>query len=108
MSQRLPAWHMLAVTPRHWSVENHLHHQLDVVFRKDEARGCKDHAPDNLSVIRGMALDMLPAHLVPRFIAWKMNLARWVSVARIPRPWRGYAELTTPDFSAAQLQGNSL
>jgi len=77
MSQRLPAWRMLATTRRHWSVENHLHRQLDVVFREDEARTRKDHAPGNLSIIRRMALDMLNAHPDPRSIARKMNLARW-------------------------------
>ena len=77
MSQRLPASRMLAVSRRHWSVENHLHRQLDVVFREDDARARKDHAPANLSVIRRMALDMLRAHPDPRSIARKMNLARW-------------------------------
>jgi predicted transposase YbfD/YdcC len=77
MSQRLPAWRMLASTRRHWSVENHLHRQLDVVFHEDESRTRKDHAPGNLSVIRRMALDMLQAHPDRRSIARKMNLARW-------------------------------
>jgi len=44
MSQRLPAWRMLSITRRHWSVENHLHRQLDVVFREDDARTRKDNA----------------------------------------------------------------
>lgn len=77
MSQRLPAWRMLATTRRHWSVENHLHRQLDVVFREDDARTRKDNAPGNLSVIRRMALDMLQAHPDRRSTARKMNLARW-------------------------------
>ena len=77
MSQRLPAWRMLSITRRHWSVENHLHRQLDVVFREDDARTRKDNAPGNLSVIRRMALDILRAHPLPRSIARKMNLARW-------------------------------
>lgn len=77
MSQRLPAWRVLSITRRHWSVENHLHRQLDVVFREDDARTRKDNAPGNLSVIRRMALDILRAHPLPRSIARKMNLARW-------------------------------
>jgi len=77
LSQRLPAWRMLSITRRHWSVENHLHRQLDVVFREDNARTRKDNAPGNLSVIRRMALDILRAHPLPRSIARKMNLARW-------------------------------
>src|SRR3978361_393312 len=58
MSQRLPAWRMLSITRRHWSVENHLDRQLDVVFREDGARTARDNAPGNLSVIRRMALDI--------------------------------------------------
>lgn len=77
MSQRLPAWRMLASTRRHWSVENHLHRHLDVVFREDDSRTRKDNAPGNLSVIRRIALDMLQAHPDRRSIARKMNLARW-------------------------------
>ena len=77
LSQRLPAWRMLSITRRHWSVENHLHRSLDVVFREDDARTRKDNAPGNLSVIRRTALDILRAHPLPRSIARKMNLARW-------------------------------
>ncbi len=77
MSQRLPAWRMLSITRRHWSVENHLHRQLDVVFREDDARTRKDNAPGNLSVMRRIALDILRAHPLQRSIARKMNLARW-------------------------------
>ena len=77
MSQRLPAWRMMSTVRRHWSVENHLHRQLDVVFREDDARTRKDNAPGNLSVIRRMALDMLQAHPDKRSPARKMNLARW-------------------------------
>jgi predicted transposase YbfD/YdcC len=77
MSQRMPAWRMMATTRRHWSVENHLHRQLDVVFREDDVRTRKNNAPGNLSVIRRMALDMLRAHPDRRSVARKMNRARW-------------------------------
>jgi predicted transposase YbfD/YdcC len=43
----------------HWSIENNLHWQLDVSFREDECRVCRDHAPANLSVIRRFALGLL-------------------------------------------------
>ena len=58
-------------------MENHLHRQLDVVFREDEPRTREDNAPGNLSVIRRMALDMFQARPDRRSIARKMNLARW-------------------------------
>jgi hypothetical protein len=40
-------------------IENNLHWQLDVSFREDECRVCRDHAPANLSVIRRFALGLL-------------------------------------------------
>lgn len=43
----------------HWGIENNLHWQLDVSFREDECRVCRDHAPTNLSVIRRFALGLL-------------------------------------------------
>jgi predicted transposase YbfD/YdcC len=43
----------------HWSIENNLHWQLDVSFREDECRVCRDNAPANLSVIRRFALGLL-------------------------------------------------
>jgi predicted transposase YbfD/YdcC len=68
---------MLETTRTHWSVENHLHRNLDVVFHEDDARSRKNHAPQNLSFIRRMALDILKAHPDKRSIARKMKLAIW-------------------------------
>jgi predicted transposase YbfD/YdcC len=43
----------------HWGIENNLHWQLDVSFREDECRACRDHGPANLSVIRRFVLGLL-------------------------------------------------
>lgn len=43
----------------HWSVENHLHWMLDVVFREDNARARKDNSPLNLNILRKIALAVL-------------------------------------------------
>ena len=43
----------------HWSIENQLHWNLDVVFREDAARARKDNAPINLNVLRKTALALL-------------------------------------------------
>ena len=40
----------------HWSIENHLHWHLDVTFNEDANRSRKGNAPQNLSVLRKMAL----------------------------------------------------
>lgn len=76
LSQLLTPQRLAEVFRAHWSVENHLHRQLDVVFREDQARSRKNHAPTNLSVIRRMALDILRACPDSRPIRYKMNRAR--------------------------------
>lgn len=43
----------------HWSIENNLHWTLDVAFNEDQCRIRKDHAPQNLAMIRRIALNML-------------------------------------------------
>lgn len=45
----------------HWGVENRLHWVLDVTFREDDCRVRKDHAPENFSTIRKLALNLLRA-----------------------------------------------
>lgn len=43
----------------HWGIENRLHWVLDVTFREDDCRVRKDHAPENFSTIRKLALNFL-------------------------------------------------
>ena len=43
----------------HWGIENSLHWVLDVTFREDESRVRKDNAPENLAVLRHIALNMI-------------------------------------------------
>lgn len=43
----------------HWGVENSLHWVLDVTFREDESRIRKDNAPENLAILRHLALNMI-------------------------------------------------
>lgn len=51
--------HMLRCIRTHWEVENKLHWNLDVTFREDDSRVRKGHAPENLAVIRKLALNLL-------------------------------------------------
>lgn len=77
LSRKLSAEQMMTVNRQHWSIENNLHWQLDIVFREDDARTRKNYGAQNLAVIRRMALDMLRAHPNNRSIARKMKLAIW-------------------------------
>jgi predicted transposase YbfD/YdcC len=44
---------------RHWSIENECHWVLDVAFGEDDHRLRDGHGPENLSLVRKMALAML-------------------------------------------------
>src|SRR5215210_4225584 len=47
------------VVRSHWGVENRLHWVLDLAFHEDSSRVRADHAPENLAIIRHIALNLL-------------------------------------------------
>ena len=47
----------LAIVRGHWQIENGLHWVLDVVFSEDQSRARKDHAPQNLAILRRLAVN---------------------------------------------------
>jgi predicted transposase YbfD/YdcC len=49
----------LGASRKHWSIENACHWVLDVAFREDDHRLREGHAPENVSLIRKMALAIL-------------------------------------------------
>jgi predicted transposase YbfD/YdcC len=50
---------MMQLIRHHWEVENKLHWSLDVSFNEDRSRVRIGHAPENLALIRKMALNLL-------------------------------------------------
>src|SRR5262249_40631852 len=62
LSQAFSPARVLAITRAHWGIENQLHWALDVTFNEDRARNRKDHGPENLAVLRKLALNMLRSH----------------------------------------------
>jgi predicted transposase YbfD/YdcC len=59
LSRLMTAREFATAVRGHWGIEDDLHWQLDVSFREDECRACRDHGPANLSVIRRFALGLL-------------------------------------------------
>lgn len=50
----------------HWEVENRLHWCLDVTFGEDACRTRKDHAPENLNIMRKITMNILRLSPVKR------------------------------------------
>ena len=50
---------LLHVIRQHWAIENELHWVLDVALNEDHSRVRKDQAPENLAVLRHIALNLL-------------------------------------------------
>jgi predicted transposase YbfD/YdcC len=53
------ATRLLQAVRSHWQVENSLHWVLDIAFLEDACRIRKDYAPENLAVVRHIALNLL-------------------------------------------------
>jgi len=60
ISSRVLTANELAIATRaHWGIENKLHWVLDVTMKEDASQLRKDHAPQNLSLLRKIALNIL-------------------------------------------------
>lgn len=62
----------------HWTVENNLHWVLDMAFDEDRCRVRKDNAPENMAMLRHVALNLIKADtLVKKGIQTRRKLAGW-------------------------------
>jgi len=77
LSKYLTATKLLAVVRSHWAIENQLHWMLDVAFNEDGDRTRKDNAPENLAILRKLALNILQAHPAKFSIRQKIKSAGW-------------------------------
>jgi predicted transposase YbfD/YdcC len=55
------ATHILAAVRAHWAVENSFHWVLDVIFHEDDSRIRLGDSPQNMAVLRHLALNILKA-----------------------------------------------
>src|SRR4051794_29649136 len=65
------------VVRSHWGVENQLHWRLDVVMNEDQDRSRLGHAPENLAVLRHMALNIMQKNPNKASLRSKFKRAGW-------------------------------
>jgi predicted transposase YbfD/YdcC len=61
-SRRMTASQYAEVLRNHWSIENHLHWQLDISFTEDRSRIHERNAAQNFAMMRKLALSLLKRH----------------------------------------------
>ena len=77
LSAPLSAERFAAVVRSHWGVENALHWVLDVVINEDQARNRLDNGPQNLAVLRHIALNLLRRETSKGSLRGKLKRAGW-------------------------------
>jgi predicted transposase YbfD/YdcC len=77
LSKYISPQRLLYVTRSHWAIENQLHWVLDVHFAEDGNRARKDNAPENLALLRRLALNILRAQPDRKSIRLKIKRAGW-------------------------------
>jgi predicted transposase YbfD/YdcC len=80
------------VVRTHWDIENGLHWVLDVTLKEDQARNRKDHGPENLALLRRLALNLAKLEPSKGSMRGKLKRAGWddaflaAMLAQLPHP----------------------
>lgn len=77
LSAQLSAERFAHVARAHWSIENNLHGALDVAMGEDAARNRAGHGPQNLSLLRKLALNIIKADDEKGSLKGKLKRAGW-------------------------------
>lgn len=77
LSQALSAQQFLAATRAHWSIENSLHWVLDVTMNEDAMRNRTGNGPQNLAILRRIALNMARTEPTKISMRGKLKKAGW-------------------------------
>lgn len=67
----------LAAVRAHWGIENQLHWVLDVVFGEDGHSYARDHGPENMAVMRQLALNLVRRDTSKGSLKGKRKRAGW-------------------------------
>jgi predicted transposase YbfD/YdcC len=84
LSKYMSPKRLLQITRSHWGIENRLHWVLDVHFAEDSNRARMDNAPENLAILRRLALNILRAHPNRGSIRSKIKRAAWDDAFLMP------------------------
>jgi len=77
LSKYMSGKELLRIVRSHWGIENKMHWVLDVVLDEDASRSRKDNAPENLAILRKLALNILQAIPDKASIRRKIKRAGW-------------------------------
>ena len=77
LSTPLSAERFSQVARQHWGVENSLHWVLDVTMNEDQSRNRKDHGPENLAMLRRLALNLARLEPFKGSMKGKLKRAGW-------------------------------
>jgi predicted transposase YbfD/YdcC len=77
LSKYMSPKRLLHIARSHWGIENRLHWALDVQFAEDRNRARKDNAPENLAILRKLALNIHQAHPYRASLRRKIKRAGW-------------------------------
>jgi len=77
LSTALSGERLNAVVRSHWGVENRLHWRLDVVMNEDQARNRLGNGPQNMAVLRHMALNVMQKDATKGSLRGKFKRAGW-------------------------------
>jgi predicted transposase YbfD/YdcC len=77
LSTPLSAERLNEVVRSHWGVENRLHWRLDVVMNEDQDRNRLGNGPENLAVLRHMAMNVMQEDATKGSLRGKLKRAGW-------------------------------
>ena len=77
LSTPLSAERLNEMVRSHWGVENRLHWRLDVIMNEDQQRNRSDNGPNNLAVLRHMALNVMQKDTTKGSLRGRIKRAGW-------------------------------